>query len=67
MKYLRYLIIFTGTLLSALVGLLAGMLATIQISGIFDLWVYVIIVLIISAVFAFGAYKLTSKLVLRTA
>jgi hypothetical protein len=66
MKYLRYLIIFTGTLLSALVGLLAGMLATIQISGIFDLWVYVIIVLIISAVFAFGAYKLTSKLVLRT-
>ena len=59
--------IFTGTLLSALVGLLAGMLATIQISGIFDLWVYVIIVLIISAVFAFGAYKLTSKLVLRTA
>ena len=67
MKYLRYLIIFAGTLLSALVGLLAGMLATIQISGIFDLWVYVIIVLIISAVFAFGAYKLTSKLVLRTA
>ena len=59
--------IFTGTVLSALVGLLAGMLATIQISGIFDLWVYVIIVLIISAVFAFGAYKLTSKLVLRTA
>ena len=67
MKYLRYLIIFTGTLFSALVGLLAGMLATIQISGIFDLWVYVIIVLIVSAVFAFGAYKLTSKLVLRTA
>jgi hypothetical protein len=67
MKYLKYLIIFIGTLLSALVGLLAGMLATIQISGIFDLWVYVIIVLIISAVFAFGAYKLTSKLVLRTA
>ena len=66
MKYLRYLLFLIGTLLSALVGLLAGTWATIQISGIFDLWVYVIIVLLISAGFAFGAYKLISKLVLRT-
>ena len=63
MKYLRYLLFLTGTLLSALVGLLAGTWATIQISGIFDLWVYVIIVLLISAGFAFGGYKLTGKLI----
>jgi uncharacterized membrane protein YccC len=63
MKYLRYLLFLIGTLLSALVGLLAGTWATIQISGIFDLWVYVIIVLLISAGFAFGGYKLTSKLI----
>ena len=63
MKYLRYLILFVGTSLSALVGLFAGMWATIRISGIFDLWVYVIIVLIISAGFAFGAYKFITKVV----
>ena len=69
MKYLRYLIIFTVTLLSALVGIFAGMWVTIQMIGIFYfyLWVYTVIALLISAGFAFGGYKLTSKLVLRTA
>jgi hypothetical protein len=52
-----------GTLLSALVGILAGMWATIQIPGRFDLWIYGIIVLFISAGFAFGGYKLTRKVI----
>ena len=52
-----------GTLFSALVGILAGMWATIQIPGRFDLWIYVIIVLLISAGFAFGGYRLTRKVI----
>jgi len=63
MKYLRYPILSVGTLLSALVGILAGMWATIQIPGRFDLWIYVIIVLFISTGFTFGGYKLTRKVI----
>ena len=63
MKYLRYPILTMGTLLSTLVGILAGMWATIQIPSRFDLWVYVIIVLLISAGFAFGGYRLTRKVI----
>ena len=67
MKNLRYLIIFTVTLLSALVGIFAGMWVTIQMIGIFYfyLWVYIVIALLISAGFAFGGYKLTGKLIPR--
>jgi uncharacterized protein YneF (UPF0154 family) len=63
MKYLRYAILSLVTFLSALVGILAGMWATIQIPGRFDLWIYVIIVLLISAGFAFGGYRLTRKVI----
>jgi hypothetical protein len=65
MKYLRYLIIFTGTLLSALVGAFAGMWADLQIIKIFYfyLWVHAIIIILISAGFAFGGFKLTGKLI----
>ena len=67
MKNLKYLIIFTVTLLSALVGIFAGMWVTIQMIGIFYfyLWVYIVIALLISAGFAFGGYKLTGKLIPR--
>ena len=67
MKYLKYLIIFTLTLLSALVGIFTGMWVTIQMIGIFYfyLWVYIVIALLISAGFAFGGYKLTGKLIPR--
>ena len=67
MKNLKYLIIFTVTLLSALVGIFAGMWVTIQMIGIFYfyLWVYMVIALLISAGFAFGGYKLTGKLIPR--
>ena len=64
MKYLRYAILSIGTLLSALVGLFAGMWADIQIINVFHfyLWVHAIIVISISAGFAFGGYKLTNKI-----
>ena len=67
MKYLRYLITFTLTLFSALVGIFTGMWVTIQMIGIFYfyLWVYIVIALLISAGFAFGGYKLTGKLIPR--
>ena len=67
MKNLRYLIIFTVTLLSALVGIFAGMWADLQIIKIFYfyLWVHAIIIILISAGFAFGGYKLTGKLIPR--
>ena len=67
MKYLRYLITFTLTLFSALVGIFTGMWVTIQMIGIFYfyLWVYIVIALLISAGFAFGGYKLTGKLMPR--
>ena len=68
MKYVRFLILFLSTALSALVGIFAGMWATIQMVNIFYfyLWVYIIIALLISAVFAFGGYKLTDKLISRS-
>ena len=67
MKYLRYLITFTLTLFSTLVGIFTGMWVTIQMIGIFYfyLWVYIVIALLISAGFAFGGYKLTGKLIPR--
>jgi hypothetical protein len=65
MKYFRYLILFIGTSLSALAGIFAGLWSTIQIVGVFYLWITVIIGFLISAVFAFGGYKLTGKLIPR--
>ena len=65
MKYLRYLILFIGTSLSALAGLFAGLWATIQIVGVFYLWITVIIGLLITAGFGFGGYKLIGRLILR--
>jgi hypothetical protein len=67
MKYLRYLIVFIGTLLSALIGAFAGMWADLHIIKIFYfyLWVHAIIIILISAGFAFGGYKLTGKLIPR--
>jgi hypothetical protein len=63
MKYFRYLVLFIGTTLSALAGIFAGLWATIQIVGVFYLWINVIIVFLISAGFAFGGYKLTRKVI----
>jgi hypothetical protein len=65
MKYLRYAVLSVVTLLCALVGIFAGMWADIQIINIFHfyLWVHAIIVISISAAFAFGGYKLTRKVI----
>ena len=67
MKYLRYAMLSVVTLLSALVGAFAGMWADLQINKIFYfyLWVHAIIIILISAGFAFGGYKLTGKLIPR--
>jgi uncharacterized protein YneF (UPF0154 family) len=65
MKYLRYAMLSLVTLLSALVGIFAGMWSDIKIINIFHfyLWVHAIIVISISAGFAFGGYKLTRKVI----
>ena len=65
MKYLRYAVLSVVTLLCALVGIFAGMWADIQIINIFHfyLWAHAIIVISISAGFAFGGYKLINKII----
>ena len=63
MKYVKYLVVFAGTLVGIVAGAFLGMYSTLQQTYIINFWIDLLIVLIFGLAFAFFGFKITKKVV----
>jgi hypothetical protein len=63
MKYLKYLIVFGGTLVGIVAGAFLGMYSTLQQTYVINFWIDLLIILVFSLGFAFFGFKITKRVV----